>query len=56
VARSIFSRLSRKERKNRDDMFKSVGIDAVNIRTDEPYEKPLIHFFQMRAKKLRWGK
>jgi uncharacterized protein (DUF58 family) len=56
VVRSIFSRLSRKDRKNRDDMFKSVGIDAVNIRTDEPYEKPLVHFFQMRARKLRWGK
>jgi uncharacterized protein (DUF58 family) len=51
--RTIFSKLSRKELKQRDEMFKSVGIDAIHIQTHEHYEKPLIHFFRMRAKKLR---
>ncbi len=31
----------------------SMGVDLIDIRTDVPYDKPLLRFFEMRARRLR---
>lgn len=30
-----------------------MGVDAIDIRTDEPYDRPLLRFFDMRSRRLR---
>jgi len=37
----------------RSRIFKSIGIDAIELSTDKPYIEPLILFFRMRAKRFR---
>jgi uncharacterized protein (DUF58 family) len=36
----------------RRQLFRSLGIDAIEIRTDEPYINPLIRFFRQRERRL----
>lgn len=36
----------------RKELFRSAGIDNINIYTDSPYTKELIRFFRMRRKRL----
>lgn len=36
----------------RDKMFKSIGVDHINILTDRSYVEPITRFFRMRAKRL----
>ncbi len=37
----------------RNKIFRSVGLDSVEISTDKPYIKPLMLFFKTRAKRFR---
>ncbi len=37
-------------------VFRSTGIDWIPIRTDRPYEKPLVRFFAERERRLRAGR
>lgn len=37
----------------RQQLFRSLGLDAIEIRTDEPYITPLIHFFRQRERRVR---
>jgi len=39
-------------REERDRMLRQLKIDHIEMRTDEPFEKPLISFFQNRAARL----
>jgi uncharacterized protein (DUF58 family) len=37
----------------RRQIFRSAGVDNINIRTDESYVEPLIRFFRMRERRMR---
>lgn len=37
----------------RQKTFKSINVDHIEIRTDQPYSEPLIKFFRMRARRFR---
>lgn len=37
----------------RQKAFKSINVDHIEIRTDQPYSEPLIKFFRMRARRFR---
>ena len=51
--RDAFQKLTRKERDDREALFQRMGLDAVNISTQEAYHEPLMQFFRMRAKKIK---
>ena len=38
---------------NRERFFRSLGVDYVNISTDQPYSDALVRFFLMRRKRMR---
>ncbi len=38
---------------NRSRMFRSMGLDSIDIYTDKSYIEPLIKFFKLRAKRFR---
>lgn len=40
-------------RRSQRDALTSMGVDLIDIRTDVPYDKPLLRFFQMRGRRLR---
>ena len=35
------------------DALTTMGIDLIDVRTDVPYDKPLLRFFEMRGRRLR---
>jgi uncharacterized protein (DUF58 family) len=37
----------------REKTLRSMNVDPVDIRTDQPYIEPLVRFFRMRAKRFR---
>jgi uncharacterized protein (DUF58 family) len=37
----------------REELFKSLGIEAITLKPGEPYDRPLVHFFERRARRLR---
>jgi uncharacterized protein (DUF58 family) len=37
----------------RNRFFQSIGVDTIDIRTDQSYADPLMRFFKMRARKFR---
>jgi hypothetical protein len=37
-------------------LFRGLGIDPIEVRTDEPYIRPLLRFFRQREKRLREGR
>jgi len=41
--------------KTRKELFNSVGIDHIDIRTDIPYAKTLLSFFRMRERRKKLG-
>ena len=53
AVRDAFQKLTRKERDERDSLFRRMGLDAVNISTQGAYHEPLMQFFRMRAKKIK---
>ena len=51
-ARAQFQRLAAKQIQQRDSLFRSTGVDTINVHTDEPYIGELLKFFRMREKRL----
>jgi uncharacterized protein (DUF58 family) len=52
-ARERYAALARERRAHLETLLRRSGIDAVFLRTDEPYDRPLINFFRARARKRR---
>jgi uncharacterized protein (DUF58 family) len=50
--RSGFFSKSESTRLQREKFFKSIGVDNINIYTDQSYVEPITRFFRMRAKRL----
>ena len=48
-ARQLYTELNQRADAERRQIFRANQIDAIHIRTDEPYVKPLIQFFRQRA-------
>ncbi|MBD3426487.1 MAG: DUF58 domain-containing protein [Candidatus Omnitrophica bacterium] len=40
----------------RSKIFRSTGVDSIDIRTDSSYVEPLIKFFRMRERRIRGGR
>lgn len=49
AARQLYTELNQRADAERRQIFRANQIDAIHIRTDEPYVKPLIQFFRQRA-------
>lgn len=49
--RDDFSLLSSEQIRKRQDLFKSIGVDLIEIRTDRSYIDPVLRFFKMREKR-----
>ena len=41
------------EKAKLDKVFKSIGVDYIDVYTDRPYVQPITRFFRMRAKRFR---
>ncbi|MEK7476101.1 MAG: DUF58 domain-containing protein [Candidatus Coatesbacteria bacterium] len=53
---SVRERLARSRadaRKHRDGIFRKLGLDTIPLETGQPYLKPLMAFFERRARRLR---
>lgn len=37
----------------RDETFRTLGLESIHVRTGEPYEVPLVRFFERRARRIR---
>lgn len=53
VLRSKFNKEALEKFEQRQKLFRSVGVDHIDIRTDVPYDKSLFKFFKMRERRLR---
>ena len=40
----------------RQQLFRSLGLDAIEVRTDEPYINPLMRFFRQRERRAQAGR
>jgi uncharacterized protein (DUF58 family) len=40
----------------RQRLFRGLGVDPIEVRTDEPYVRPLLRLFRQREKRLREGR
>jgi uncharacterized protein (DUF58 family) len=52
AVRGSFYSQSKEERETREQYFKSIGVDNINIFTDKSYVEPITKFFRMRAKRM----
>ena len=50
-ARAEFARLAGEAVQGRQAVFRSTGIDSINVRTDRPYIEELLKFFRMRERR-----
>lgn len=50
---SEYSNISLRRQEKRNSLFKSIGIDFIEISTDVPYTNSLISFFKSRARRFR---
>lgn len=50
--RKGFDFLVKSELAQRENLFKSINLDSINIRTDTSYIHPIIKFFKMREKRM----
>lgn len=51
--RREFAQRTREWSEQREKLFRTLAVDSIDIRTDQPYIEPLIRFFRMRAKRFR---
>ncbi len=51
--RDRFAAIMSEARARRDAIFKRLGMDAIKLQTGQPYVKPLMAFFDARAKRFR---
>jgi uncharacterized protein (DUF58 family) len=47
--RKAYNAIARQEREARDRLFRSMKLDAIDVRTDQPYMQTLISYFRRRA-------
>ena len=52
--REDFSRLNTKNIEQREKLFRAMGVDLMDIRTDKSYVGPIMKFFRMREKRLQY--
>ena len=52
--REDFSRLNTENIEQREKLFRAMGVDLMDIRTDESYVGPIMKFFRMREKRLQY--
>lgn len=52
ATRERFRAWSASRRAARETLFRSAGIDALELYTDRPYDVPLVRFFQRRARRM----
>ena len=50
--RGSFYSQSKEERESREKFFKSIGVDNININTNQSYVEPIVKFFRMRANRM----
>jgi uncharacterized protein (DUF58 family) len=50
--RSGFFSQTQQDREVREKFFRSIGVDNINIFTDQSYVEPIVKFFRMRARRL----
>jgi uncharacterized protein (DUF58 family) len=50
--RDAFKRWGIERRARRQALFRSVGVDALELHTDRPYDVPLVRFFRQRARRM----
>lgn len=53
AVRKKYRQNSLEKLKERGTLFRAVGVDAIDIRTDIPYSKSLLKFFKTREKRRR---
>ncbi|HLA40283.1 MAG TPA: DUF58 domain-containing protein, partial [Candidatus Glassbacteria bacterium] len=51
--RAAFKNLVLDRRSRQDALFKSAGVDCIDLTVGNSYIEPLMAFFRMRARKLR---
>ena len=51
-ARRRYAELCESEHRSRRQLFRSSGVDEIEINTGKPYHSELIRFFRMREKRL----
>ncbi len=51
--RKTYEERARKIMQERKELFRSISVDNIDIRTDQSYVEPLIRFFRMRERRLR---
>ena len=49
AARQLYAKLKQRAEAERRHMFRASQVDNIDIRTDEPYVKPLLRFFRQRG-------
>jgi uncharacterized protein (DUF58 family) len=52
-ARNEYARRGRQRIEWLESLLRRAGIDSVFLRTDQPYDRPLVDFFRARARKRR---
>jgi len=50
--RKAFNVLNTKQLRDREELFRSMEVDAIDVRTDRPYVEPIMRFFRMRERRL----
>jgi uncharacterized protein (DUF58 family) len=50
--REMFRRWAQERRASREALFRAVGVDALELHTDRPYDVPLVRFFHRRARRM----
>ncbi len=50
--RDRFRRWAEERRAAREGLFRAVGVDALELFTDRPYDVPLVRFFHRRARRM----
>jgi uncharacterized protein (DUF58 family) len=51
--RHVFGAVLARERREMRRLFRRLGVDEIEVRTDEPYVKPLLAFFRRRERQRR---
>jgi len=49
-----FNRFNTKNMEERAKLFRSMGVDLIDVRTDRSYVEPIMKFFRARAKRLQY--
>jgi uncharacterized protein (DUF58 family) len=52
-ARKVYEEKAMRMDLERRRIFRSAGVDNIDIKTDESYVEPLIRFFRMRERRMR---